>query len=255
MTNETTERRPIDVVSLYPNDMNIYGDSGNVLTIRRRLALYGYEPVIHHYNQGDDWPGHVDMILGGGGQDSGQSKIIDDFFTRADLLRSLADDGVPMLMICGMYQLFGEYFETSEGKRLDGIGVIGAYTVGQDVRMIGNLVEHSSDFGDVIGYENHSGQTFLREGVAPLGHVNAEGRGNNGEDHTEGARVNNVIGTYMHGSLLPKNPKISDFLIAKAAERRYGAFEPRVGDAAKAELDRLEHFAVEARRVAASRPR
>ena len=110
----------IDIVSLYPKDMNIYGDSGNVLTIQRRLALYGYEPRVHAYNQGCDWPEHVDMILGGGGQDTGQKKIIDDFFQRADLLRSLAADGVPMLMICGLYQLFGEYFETVDGSRLDG---------------------------------------------------------------------------------------------------------------------------------------
>ena len=121
----------IDIVSLYPKDMNIYGDSGNVLTIQRRLALYGYEPHVHAYNQGDEWPEHVDMILGGGGQDTGQKKIIGDFFMRADLLRSLAADGMPMLMICGLYQLFGEYFETVDGSRLDGIGVIGAYTVGR----------------------------------------------------------------------------------------------------------------------------
>ena len=194
----------IDIVSLYPKYMNIYGDSGNVLTIQRRLALYGYEPRVHAYNQGCDWPEHVDMILGGGGQDTGQKKIIDDFFQRADLLRSLAADGVPMLMICGLYQLFGEYFETVDGSRLDGIGVIGAYTVGQETRMIGNLTETSADFGKIIGYENHSGQTFLRDGVQPLGTVEQDGTGNNGEDHTEGARVHNVIGTYMHGSLLPK---------------------------------------------------
>ena len=153
----------IDIVSLYPKDMNIYGDSGNVLAIQRRLALYGYEPRVHAYNQGCDWPEHVDMILGGGGQDTGQKKIIDDFFQRADLLRSLAADGVPMLMICGLYQLFGEYFETVDGSRLDGIGVIGAYTVGQETRMIGNLTETSADFGKIIGSENHSGQTFLRD--------------------------------------------------------------------------------------------
>ena len=205
----------IDIMSLYPKDMNIYGDSGNVLTVSRRLSLYGYEPVIHQYNQGDDWPEHVDLILGGGGQDTGQKKIIDDFYMRADLLRSLAADGTPMLMICGLYQLFGEYFETVDGTRLDGIGVIGAYTVGQDVRMIGNLVEHSDQFGDVIGYENHSGQTFLRDGVQPLGTVDQDGRGNNGEDHTEGARVHNVIGTYMHGSLLPKKPPPSAISLSK----------------------------------------
>ena len=248
----------IDIVSLYPKDMNIYGDSGNVLTIQRRLALYGYEPRVHAYNQGDAWPEHVDMILGGGGQDTGQKKIIDDFFKRADLLRSLAAGGTPMLMICGLYQLFGEYFETVDGSRLDGIGVIGAYTVGQEVRMIGNLVEHSDQFGDVIGYENHSGQTFLREGVQPLGTVDADSTGNNGEDHTEGARVNNVIGTYMHGSLLPKNPAIADFLIRTAAERRYGSFDPAAAgqtEAQRAELDRINTIASNARRVAMSRPR
>ena len=248
--------RTIDVVSLYPKDMNIYGDSGNMLTIRRRLELYGYEPVVHQYNQGDDWPDQVDLILGGGGQDTGQKKIIDDFYHRADLLRSLAADGTPMLMICGLYQLFGEYFETVDGTRLDGIGVIGAYTVGQNVRMIGNLVEHSDQFGDVIGYENHSGQTFLREGVQPLGTVDQDSRGNNGEDHTEGARVHNVIGTYMHGSLLPKNPAISDFLIETAVTRRYGTFDTsdQTPEQAK-ELARIDQVATNARKAAAERPR
>ena len=248
----------IDIVSLYPKDMNIYGDSGNVLTIQRRLALYGYEPRVHAYNQGCDWPEHVDMILGGGGQDTGQKKIIDDFFQRADLLRSLAADGVPMLMICGLYQLFGEYFETVDGSRLDGIGVIGAYTVGQETRMIGNLTETSADFGKIIGYENHSGQTFLRDGVQPLGTVEQDGTGNNGEDHTEGARGHNVIGTYMHGSLLPKNPAIADFLIRTAVERRYGTFDPAAAgqtDAQRAALHRIDEIADRARRVAMSRPR
>ena len=218
----------IDIVSLYPKDMNIYGDSGNVLTIQRRLALYGYEPRVHAYNQGCDWPEHVDMILGGGGQDTGQKKIIDDFFQRADLLRSLAADGVPMLMICGLYQL------------------------------IGNLTETSADFGKIIGYENHSGQTFLRDGVQPLGTVEQDGTGNNGEDHTEGARVHNVIGTYMHGSLLPKNPAIADFLIRTAVERRYGTFDPAAAgqtDAQRAALHRIDEIADRARRVAMSRPR
>lgn len=247
--------KQIDIVSLYPKDMNIYGDTGNVLAITRRLRLYGYDPQVHLVNQGDPWPQHADMVLGGGGQDTGQKKIITDLFARADLLRSLVEQGVPMLMICGLYQLFGEYFETVDGTRLDGIGAIGAYTVGSDVRRIGNLVEHSEDFGDIIGYENHSGQTFLREGVEPLGKV-GEGLGNNGEDGTEGARVRNVIGTYMHGSLLPKNPAISDFLIRTAVERRYGSFDLSAQtDEQRAELTRLDEYCAKAREVAASRPR
>ena len=239
--------RQIDIVSLYPKDMNIYGDSGNVLTVERRLALYGYEPRIHAVNQNDPWPDHADIILGGGGQDNGQRKIIEDLFRRADLLRSLAQDGVPMLMICGLYQLFGEYFETVDGSKLEGISIIGAYTVGRDVRMIGNLTESSEQFGTIVGYENHSGQTFLREHVQPLGHVDADGCGNNGEDHTEGAVVNHVIGTYMHGSLLPKNPAISDFLIRAAAERRYGTFAPEQNADMRDELARLDALAEHAR--------
>ena len=226
--------KQIDIVSLYPKDMNIYGDTGNVLAITRRLRLYGYDPQVHLVNQGDPWPQHADMVLGGGG---------------------LVEQGVPMLMICGLYQLFGEYFETVDGTRLDGIGVIGAYTVGSDVRRIGNLVEQSEDFGSIIGYENHSGQTFLREGVKPLGTV-GEGLGNNGEDGTEGARVHNMIGTYMHGSLLPKNPAISDFLIRTAVERRYGGFDlSEQTDAQRDELARLDNYCAKAREVAASRPR
>lgn len=245
----------IDVMSLYPKDMNIYGDSGNVLVVLRRLALYGYEPRLHAYNQGDEWPERVDMILGGGGQDTGQKKITGDLFKRAGRLRDLAADGTPMLMICGLFQLFGEYFETSDGERLDGINVLGAYTVGQSHRMIGNLVEHSDEFGDVIGYENHSGQTFLREGTLPLGHVDHDGTGNNGEDHTEGARVDNVIGTYMHGSLLPKNPAVADFLIRAAVTRRYGEFEPDQSSEQMFELARLDALADKAREVTAARPR
>lgn len=252
---DTRPDRRIDVVSLYPKDMNIYGDWGNVLTVMRRLSLYGYDPVLHEYNQGDPWPEHVDLILGGGGQDNGQKKITDDLFARADTLRALAADGVPMLMICGLYQLFGEYFETVDGTRLDGIGILGAYTVGREHRMIGNLVEHSEEFGDIIGYENHSGQTFLTGDTKPLGRVDADGTGNNGTDHTEGARFGNVIGTYMHGSVLPKNPRLADGLIRIAAERRYGAFSPQQDEQQSAELRRIDDFAQHARVVAASRPR
>lgn len=245
----------IDVMSLYPKDMNIYGDSGNVLVIMRRLALYGYEPQLHVYNQGDDWPRNVDLIIGGGGQDTGQQRIIEDLHARADTLRAMADDNVPMLMICGLYQLFGHHFTTLEGVRLEGIGVLDAHTVGQTTRLIGNLVEHSESFGDIVGYENHSGQTFLGEGATPLGRVDQDGAGNNGSDHTEGTVYREVIGTYMHGSLLPKNPAIADHLIAAAAQHRYGRFVPTSSDAQRETLTQLDDIAERARRVAMSRPR
>lgn len=247
--------RLLDIVSLYPKDMNIYGDTGNVKTVELRARLYGYEPRIHQYNVGDAWPEHVDMILGGGGQDKGQAVISDDLFSRQEKMHSLAEQGVPMLLICGMYQLFGEYFETHEGVKLPGIHVLGVHTVGQDTRMIGNLVEQTQECGDIVGYENHSGQTIVHEDTQPWATVQSDGMGNNGFDHTEGARKYNVIGTYMHGSVLPKNPKLADFLIAKAAEYRYGAFEPQSTPEQSAQLHKLNELASQAHEVAASRPR
>lgn len=254
MTDTQAADRRLDVVLLYPKDMNIYGDSGNVLTLTKRIECYGYEPVIHEYNQGDEWPEHVDIILGGGGQDSGQRKIQEDFAKRGDTLRELADDGTPMLVVCGLYQLFGKYFETQDGYRIPGIGVFDTVSIGRKKRLIGNIVEDSGDFGTIIGYENHSGQTFLRNGAQALATVN-EGDGNNLDDATEGARVNNVIGTYLHGSLLPKNPAIADYLIKHAAQKRYGAFEPVVTPENAAELEKLDRFANLARQVAEKRPR
>lgn len=250
----------LHILSLYHRDMNIYGDSGNILSVTRRAELYGFRPVVHYYNPGDPWPDQVDLILGGGGQDHGQERIIQDLHRRGPLLGNLAEQGVPMLMICGLYQLFGHYFETSDHERLEGIGILDVHTVARSDRMIGNLVEQSPDFGQVVGYENHSGLTYLGEGAQPLGTVNQEGRGNNGRDHTEGARRKKVIGTYMHGSLLPKNPAITDFLIGAAADRRYGQdtlkrMRQSMDQANRQELGRLDSLAGQASRIAASRPR
>ncbi len=248
--------RRIDVLSLYPRDMNIYGDTGNITVILRRLELLGYEPVLHLYNQGDAWPDQVDLILGGGGQDSGQRKIQADFASRADILRDLAGKGVPMLLVCGLYQLFGRSFTTLEGDVLPGIGIFDAQTVGGTHRIIGNITEQSTDFGTIIGYENHSGKTTIDDGSAtrPLGTV-AEGCGNNGEDRSEGARVRNVIGTYCHGPLLPKNPRIADFLIRTAVINRYGSFTPTSTPEQKKELEQLDLYARRASAVAQNRPR
>jgi CobQ-like glutamine amidotransferase family enzyme len=274
--------KPIDVLVLYPRDMNIYGDNGNILTVRRRLEMFGFEPVLHYYNQGDAWPEHVDIVLGGGGQDSGQGKIIDDFHMRREQLRALACEGVPMLVVCGLYQLFGHYFETLDGYRLEGIGVFDAYTLGRTKRLIGNIVEESSEFGTLVGFENHSGQTFINAAInaadsddlaavddssasptmsgvtRPLAQV-ISGAGNNGEDGSEGSRVYNVIGTYLHGSLLPKNPRVADFLIQTAAERRYGEnwhnVVASVVGQAHDDLETLDSVIEHARRVAMSRPR
>ena len=114
----------ITILHLYPNDMNIYGDQGNVLCLSRRLQWYGYQPNLIKYNQGDRFPKNVDIIIGGGGQDSGQDKIQADLLLIGPHLHKLADDGVPMLMICGLYQLFGKFFKTADGEIIKGLSLI-----------------------------------------------------------------------------------------------------------------------------------
>jgi CobQ-like glutamine amidotransferase family enzyme len=235
----------ITILQLYPRDMNIYGDWGNTLTLKRRLEWHGYTPQLLEYNPGDTFPEQVDMIVGGGGQDSGQDAVQADLLKIGDTLRSLAHDDVPMLMICGMYQLLGRFFKTQDGHVIEGIGLLDIETHAGQERLIGNITTKSAIFGDIIGYENHSGQTFLGKDILPLGHV-IKGAGNNGQDDTEGAHFHNVLASYMHGSLLPKNPLIADFLIEKAVTKKYGEFIPTVID---------DRFADLARQVALKRPR
>lgn len=224
----------LTIVSLYPRDMNIYGDRGNVLALVRRARAHGWSPRVVEVNPGDAWPDAADIVVGGGGQDSGQLRVAADLQDRAALIRSLAEAGTPMLMICGMYQLFGHRFITRDGAELDGIGVLDVETRGGSERMIGNVIAVSDEFGEIIGYENHSGDTVLGPAARPLARV-VQGAGNNPRDGVEGARTAQVIGSYLHGSLLPKNPAVTDFLIATAARRRCGTFEPLVGVDATAE--------------------
>lgn len=211
--------RHITILHLYPREMNLYGDHGNVLVLRRRLEWRGIGVTVIDHEPGDPIPEHVDIIFGGGGQDSGQGKIEDDLRAIGPKLKQMVEDGTPALVICGLYQLFGNYFETKDGEKLGGIGVFNLYTKGADVRMIGNITLHSDQFGDLIGYENHSGLTYLGEGMQPFASV-VSGAGNNNEDKKEGCFYKNCIGTYLHGPLLPKNPEIADWLIETALKRQ-----------------------------------
>ena len=235
----------ITILQLYPRDMNIYGDQGNLQVLKRRLEWYGYTPKIISYNVGDTLPKDIDIIIGGGGQDSGQEKIHADLLKIGPQLKIWADDGTPMLMVCGMYQLFGHFFKTLDNTQLDGIGILDIETYGTNERLIGNIVTTSTSFGEIIGYENHSGQTFLGKNCQPLALV-VRGSGNNTKDSHEGALYKNVIGTYLHGSLLPKNPAIADFLIKTAVKRNYKTFSHDLID---------DTFADQARAIARDRPR
>ncbi len=235
----------INLLQLYPRDMNIYGDWGNTLVLKKRLEWHGYNVNLLAYNPGDTFPKDVDLIVGGGGQDSGQSVIGTDLLKIGDRLKELAEADVPMLMVCGLYQQFGHFFKTRQGEIIRGIGLLDVETVGGDERLIGNIVTTNDQFGLIVGYENHSGQTTLGQKAIPLGKV-IRGAGNNGRDETEGARYRNVIGTYLHGSILPKNPAIADWLIERAVVRKFGDFQPTVIE---------DRFAAEARDIAQRRPR
>lgn len=237
----------LNILELYPKDMNIYGDSGNVLVLKKRAEKRNISVNILSYNIGDSFPKNVDIVVAGGGQDSGQEKVNKDLLKIKDKLKKLAENYTPMLLICGSYQLFGNYFRTNEGKVLKGIGILNAYTEATNERMVGNIITESVPFGEIIGYENHSGKTTLEGDTLPLGLVKL-GAGNNGEDNTEGARYKNVIGTYLHGSLLPKNPKIADFLISEAMAKKYPDDFTKLKT-----LD--DSLADEARKVAITRPR
>jgi hypothetical protein len=206
--------------------MNIYGDHGNVLTLVRRLQWHGYSARIVEYNRGDPFPNEPDILVGGGGQDSGQIRVQDDLQAHAARITEFAEDGMPMLMVCGLYQLFGHFFRTEDGTEIPGIGVLDLQTRAGRSRLVGNVVSSATDFGDLIGFENHSGRTTLGGAAQPLGRVPI-GTGNNGLDRTEGTRYREVIGTYLHGAVLPRNPRLADHLIASAVRRRYGHFEPR----------------------------
>ncbi len=215
----------LDILHLFPNELNTYGDHGNALTLKRRISWHGLEPVFHHHHPGGKLPPRVDIVIGGGGQDSAQADVQNDILRIGGQIHELAGAGVPMVLICGTYQLFGRRFVTSTGQEVKGIGVFDLETIGGPKRMIGN-VKVKSDFGMLFGFENHSGQTFLAENQAPLGIVK-RGNGNNGKDKTEGARTNNAFGTYMHGPFLPNNPQFCDEIIRLAAVNRYGGFTPR----------------------------
>ena len=229
---------------LYPEQMNIYGDRGNILALTQRCAWRGIAVDLLPVGVGADvdW-GAVDIAFFGGGQDSGQALIAADFVERqGPVLRAAVEDGLVLLSICGGYQLLGHTYVTHTGEQLPGVGVFDARTVGGAVRLIGNIVVGVGDWGlgtadshfnlqpptassqlpaRLVGFENHSGRTYLGPGARPLGRVLA-GHGNNGEDGSEGAVYRNAFGCYMHGSLLPKNPFFADHLIGLALRRRYG---------------------------------
>lgn len=217
------------ICHLYPDLMNLYGDRGNLSVLVRRAQWRGIDVRVVPVSIGDDIPSEVDFFFMGGGQDREQRLLAPDLVNKkGDKLKKLAEEGVVFLGICGGYQLFGHYYKPKGSPRLDGIGIIDVYTEAGDKRFIGNVLVKSKLSGyeglTLVGFENHSGRTYLGKDASPIGEI-INGYGNNGEDKSEGAWQKNAFGTYLHGPLLPKNPWFADFLIKKALSNKYGNVE------------------------------
>ena len=217
------------ICHLYPDVLNLYGDSGNIICLRRRLEWRGIESEVIRVPIGEKAKlSDCDLVFIGGGQDFEQEVLLSDLQSGKDReIRSAIEDGICFLTICGGYQMLGSYYETYDGVRCDFIGALDLYTVGSRKRMIGNTVFRCTPEcggSDLVGFENHSGKTWLGSSVSPLATVTV-GFGNNGSDRTEGAHYLNVFGSYSHGPLLPKNPAFCDYLLETALRRRYGTAE------------------------------
>lgn len=218
------------ICHLYPELMNIYGDRGNVIALAQRCRWRGLGVEVEEVSIGEAVdPGRHDLYFLGGGQGREQVLVCEDLReAKREQVHAAAAAGACFLTVCGGYQLFGKYFRTRTGEELEGIGVFDAWTVEGDTRFVGNVVaewkERDGARRTLVGFENHSGRTYLGAGARPLARV-AKGCGNNGEDGFEGCRAANAFGTYLHGSLLPKNPRLADELIRLGLARRYGEVE------------------------------
>ena len=227
-----TSARHLQIVWLYHDLMNLYGDRGNILTLQYRAQLYGLAARVTGISLGEEIPADTDIVFFGGGQDQEQQVVSKDLPHKKAALQRIIEEGGGLLAVCGGYQLLGSYYQPLEGETIPGLGLLPIYTVAGSRRMIGDLVIEDENGNLVIGFENHSGKTYLEKnagalGAKPLGTVQI-GFGNNGEDKTEGIVVRNAIGTYLHGPALPKNPALTDQLLV-AGLRRHGDTQP-LGD-------------------------
>lgn len=208
----------IRIAHLYPELLNLYGDKGNIASLKYRLEKRGYSCVVDKYNPGDEICFEKsDIVYIGGGTDKDNNTALCELLKHKEQIKAYAENGGVILAVCGGFEFLGKYIET-DGKKLDALGVLDAYTVYGKKRHIGNIVIDSVFAGDkIVGFENHSGDMYIN-GAQPLGSV-VSGYGNGGTKGTEGMVYKNVVASYMHGPLLPKNPKLCDAIILKALEK------------------------------------
>jgi len=218
-------KRELKLGYLYPKLLSIYGDYGNVLILKKRCEWRNIELTVNEINVGDNISEN-DLYFVGGGQDLQQIAVSDDLQRNKSFLHDEMNKNAVFLAICGGYQLLGKYYQPHNGERLEGISLLDIYTVAGNKRFIGNVTTKLSDNIDLtlktlVGFENHSGLTYLEGDTKPISTV-ITGNGNNGKDKTEGARYKNVFGTYLHGPFLSKNPHFADYLVQLALYKKYG---------------------------------
>ncbi|OGH09875.1 MAG: hypothetical protein A2152_02235, partial [Candidatus Levybacteria bacterium RBG_16_35_6] len=216
----------INIVWLYPDLMNTYGDRGNIITFMKRCKQRGIDCKLTELNAGFDEENllDADFILMGGAQDRQQKIVSEDLFKKEKTLKKVINLNTPGLFICGAYQFLGKYYKEADGSTIKGLGIMDLFTEnpGQNVkRLIGNIAVKSNVLqNSLIGFENHGGRTYLGKNTLPFAKV-IVGFGNNGSDKTEGAIIKNIFGTYLHGPILPKNPQFTDFLISLSYEVKF----------------------------------
>jgi len=222
----------LNICHLYPDLLNLYGDRGNIIAISKRSQWRGIQVTVSDISMGDAFDAEkYDIIFLGGGQDYEQEIIQDDLLNqKGNEIRNAIENDKIFLAICGGYQLLGNYYKTWDGKEIEFLKALDLWTVGGKKRMIGNFcfecefLKSDGFDGKIVGFENHSGRTYLGPSVKPLGKI-VKGYGNNGEDGFEGAIYKNMYCSYSHGSLLPKNPRLTDHLISLALKQKYKDFD------------------------------
>lgn len=223
----------LNICHLYPDLLNVYGDVGNILILKNRAESRGIKVNVINISLNDDFnKDDYDIVFFGGGQDYEQSIVSEDLkYNKKQGLTEYVEEEKVLIAICGGYQLLGKYYRAPNGEKLDGLGILDIYTEGGDNRFIGNTIIYNEEFNETyVGFENHSGRTYINN-LKPLGKC-IEGYGNNGEDGYEGCIYKNTFCTYFHGSLLSKNPELSDRLITLALSKKYEDFklEPLCND-------------------------